>query len=154
MRLRFAQPYFLLPKNPQDAKAHFQRKGVRKSFCEKGGRFFETHAFAVCVICRKPMSSSCRNLHTQIASALAYPKYADRGGFLAPAVFRRHPACQNLILTRGRLHKSAALFFAALLTFCRRTHIIRGAVYIPAYGRMGPARRCAVNHVRRGTEQH
>ena len=61
-----------LSKNPQDAKAHLCGKVSTKEFVSKKERFYETPAFAVCV--NRP---------------LAYSKYADGGGFLAPAVFRQ-----------------------------------------------------------------
>ena len=55
------------------------RKSVCKSYKNRKERFFETHAFAVCV--NRP---------------LTYVIYADGGGFLAPAVFRQpHSVSKN-----------------------------------------------------------
>ncbi len=73
-------------------------KGVCKSYKNRKERFFETHAFAVCV--NRP---------------LAYVIYADGGGFLAPAVFRQpHSVSKNKFFDTL---KSAGSFEPADLSF-------------------------------------
>ena len=68
-----------LSKKSAGRKGAFARKGIGKTLANKKERFFETHAFAVCV--NRP---------------LAYVIYADGGGFLAPAVFRQpHSVSKN-----------------------------------------------------------